>query len=408
VVHPRYGVAPWLDAVPPTRRPEFPLFRGDVTSPVVIIGAGMTGCMTAYACAAAGLKVIVVDAGRIGQGGTARAPGFLSSEACGSYRALEARVGRRAARLIFDAARLAPRELAATVKRLGLKVPFVLTDAVRLVAAWSHDTRLGREAGARTDVGLDAAWLKPAAVARRTFVNSSGGVRLRDWGFADPYRLATSFAQAAVARGAQIFERSRVRRIAFDRRRAKVVLERGAIVTEAAVICTGEPTELLGALRRHFRFTERYTVMTEPLGAAARAELGPRTSVVCDTDVPPHHVWFTADHRAVVSGGDRRRQPLRLREKSLVQRTGQLMYELSRLYPSVSGATPVNAWDTPLACSIDGVLYAGKHRNFPHQHMALGTLHDPARAFLASRILLRSVLGEPSKADEPFLFARNL
>jgi hypothetical protein len=84
------------------------------------------------------------------------------------------------------------------------------------------------------------------------------------------------------------------------------------------------------------------------------------------------------------------------------------MYELSRLYPSVSGATPVNAWDTPLACSIDGVLYAGKHRNFPHQHMALGTLHDPARAFLASRILLRSVLGEPSKADEPFLFARNL
>lgn len=408
MAHPRYGVSPWPDAVPPSWRLEFPPFRGELISPVVIIGAGMTGCMTAYAFAAAGLEVVVVEAARIGGGGTARAPGFVSSEACESYRALEARAGRRAARLIFDAARRAPRELGATVRRLGLKVPFVLADAVRLVPAWSSDRLLAREAAVRREVGLDASWQKPAAVARLTSVSSSGGVRLRDWGFTDPYRLALAFARAAAARGARFFEHSRVRRITFDRRRATVVLERGTIVTEAAVICTGEPTDLLGALRRHFRFTERYTVMTEPLPAAVRAELGPRASIVCDTDLPPHHVWFTADHRTVVSGGEQRRQPARLRDKTLVQRTGQLMYELSRLYPAISGTAPAYAWATPLAHSIDGVLYAGRHRNFPHQHMALGTLHDPARAFLASRILLRSVLGEPDRHDEPFAFARNL
>jgi hypothetical protein len=139
-----------------------------------------------------------------------------------------------------------------------------------------------------------------------------------------------------------------------------------------------------------------------------RAELGQRTSVLTDTEVPPHHLWFTADNRALFAGGDQKRPPDRLREKTLVQRTGQLMYELTRLYPAISGAMPDFGWEVPLAHPIDGVLYAGSHRNFPFHHFAFGTSHDPARAYLASRIILRSVLGRPEKSDEFFSFARNL
>jgi hypothetical protein len=69
---------------------------------------------------------------------------------------------------------------------------------------------------------------------------------------------------------------------------------------------------------------------------------------------------------------------------------------------------PAFGWSLPLAQASDGGLYAGLHRNFPHQLFAFGTAHDPARAFLASRILLRHVMGEATAADEPFGFARVL
>ena len=62
----------------------------------------------------------------------------------------------------------------------------------------------------------------------------------------------------------------------------------------------------------------------------------------------------------------------------------------------------------PLAHPVDGVPYAGSHRNFPFQLFAFGTSHDPARAFLASRIILRNILGKPEKDDVHFSFARNL
>lgn len=397
-----------MAAVPVKKRPAFPKYRGVNTLPVVIVGGGMSGAMAAYACAAAGLKPIVLEADRVGQRGSGRAPGFLTSEATDSFKELEARVGRRAARGLFAASQRAPRELAATVKRLGIKAGLNLCDALRVLPAGESDTRLRREMTLRNHAGLEASWVAPAAVTRQSALDSAGAMRLREWGCADPYRLTLGFLAAAIKRGARVFEQSRVRKITFTRRNATAELDGGAITTENLLICIGEPTDLFRPLKRHLRHEDRYVVLTEPLSAAVRAELGRKTAILCDTDQPAHWLWLTGDHRALFAGGDQKRPPDRLRDKTLAQRTGQLMYELSRLYPAISGAAPAYGWDVPLAHPVDDVLYAGAHRNFPHQQFAFGTTHDPARAYLASRILLRGVIGKPEKDDELFSFSRNL
>ncbi len=404
----RYGISPWLDAVPVKKRPEFPVFRGVISHPVVVVGGGMSGAMTAYACASAGYKVILLEANRIGIGGSGRATGILSGEACESYRELESRAGKRAARAMFDAMQSAPRELAATIKRLGIRAGFDPADELRIVAPGQSDKLIRRELAARQAGGVKASWLLPAAVTRQAALDSGGAMRLPDAGFADPFKLTLGFLAAAIKRGAKVYEKSAVKKITFTRKTATAFLDGGAITTTNLAICIGEPTSLFKPLKRHLRHEDRYAVLTEPLSAAVRAELGQRTAVLTDTDAPPHHLWFTADHRALFAGTDQKRPPDRLREKTLVQRTGQLMYELSRMYPAISGATPAYGWDVPLAHPVDGVLYAGSHRNFPFHHFAFGTSHDPARAYLASRIILRGVQGRPQKEDEFFSFARNL
>ena len=71
--------------------------------------------------------------------------------------------------------------------------------------------------------------------------------------------------------------------------------------------------------------------------------------LLSDTDAPPHLVRWTDDDRLLIAGADQSRPPVRTRERTLIQRTGQLMYELSRLYPDVSGIQPTHGWDLPLA-----------------------------------------------------------
>jgi glycine/D-amino acid oxidase-like deaminating enzyme len=404
----RYGISPWLDAVPVKKRPEFPAFRGVITHPVVVIGGGMSGAMTAYACASAGYKVILLEADRIGLGGSGRATGLLSGEASESLREVESRHGKRAARAMFDAMEAAPRDLAAAIKRLGIRAGFEAADQFRLLAPGESDKLIRRELSARQDAGAKASWVPAAAISRQAAIDSGGALRLPDAGFVDPFKLTLGFLAAAIKRGAKVYEKSAVKKITFTRKTATAFLDGGAITTTNLAICIGEPTALFKPLKRHLRHEDRYAVLTEPLSAAVRAELGKRTAVLTDTHTPPHHLWLTADHRALFAGADQKRPPDRLRDKTLVQRTGQLMYELSRLYPAISGAAPAFGWDVPLTHPIDGVLYAGSHRNFPFHHFAFGTLHDPARAYLASRIILRSVQGKPEKNDEFFSFARNL
>jgi len=385
------------------------MFTGDAEASLVIVGGGLAGVMTAYACAVAGLAPLLLEADRLGMGGSGHANGVFAGEASSSFRDFEAMAGRRVARVHFGHTRRAALDLAATVKRLGIKAGVETRHAFRVAPAETQVKALLKELDERRGAGLDASWLKARAVRVATGLeDAQGGVKLSGWGVCDPYRLVLEFAAAAAKRGAAVFERSPVTKIAFDRKVATVITPRGRITARHVVHCTGEPTDLVKALKRHFRFEQRACAKSAPLSLAVRKAVGPRDNVVTDADRPPHVIRWTADHTVIVAGADGPRPPTRHRDGYHVQRTGQLMYELTRLYPVISGTQPAVGWSVPLAHSADGGLYAGPHRNFPHQLFALGTNHDPARAFLASRILVRYLVGEATTDDEHFGFGRAL
>jgi glycine/D-amino acid oxidase-like deaminating enzyme len=407
VTRTRYGVSPWIDEFSKRRRPEFPRFSGDAIYPVVIIGGGLAGIFSAYAFAAAGVKVALLEAERIGHGGAARGPGILQGEAAASYRDVEARHGRRAARALFSASRRAVLDLATTARRLGVK-DIATHDAFRVLASYGAEEKpLAKDVQLRREAGIDVTWLKPAAAARETRVESArAGVRLHDWGQANPYQLLTAFARAATERGAVICERSPVRRVKTVRKHVDVFVEGGMLRAETVVVCTGEPTDLYRSLKRHVRLDERYVVLTERLPASVRKQVIANARVITDADAPPHFVRFLEDGRAVIAGADQSRTHARGKDKVILQRTGQLMYELSRMFPPVSGLIPLYGWDVPVATTVDDVMYAGPHRNYPRHLFAWGTRHDPAQAFLASRILLRHYQEESDRDDAYFAFTR--
>jgi glycine/D-amino acid oxidase-like deaminating enzyme len=145
--------------------------------------------------------------------------------------------------------------------------------------------------------------------------------------------------------------------------------------------------------------------MTAPIPAKARHGLGERQAVVRDAADPPHIVRWVDDERLLVMGADAESPPDKQHEKIIVQRTGQLMYELSTLYPDISGIAAEYGWNAAYARTADGLPYIGPHRNYPHHLFVFGdSSHSVTGAYLASRILLRHHLEEVEPADEIFAF----
>ncbi len=403
----QYGRSPWTDRFPRSRVPSYPRLRGRHDFDVVVIGGGLTGCATAYAFAAAGIKVALIEAAQIGRGASALSTGWISDDPGASFVAAEQLIGRRAARHAWQSWRRAALDFTALLRRLDVKCQ--LEPRPTLIAATTPEqaAQLKREQKVRKEAGLDAPSLNAKAILAEAAIQAAVGIRTRDGATIDPYRAAIGLAAAAADRGAQIFERTAAGRTKFGRRTADVVLDDGNIRTRRIIVATGRPTALFKSLIRHFWLKSSFLAMTAPIPAKVRNQLGRREVVFRDLAQPPHVVRWVDDERLLISGADDADVLPRLRDKTIVQRTGQLMYELSTIYPEISGILPEYGWEAPYALTAEGVPYLGPHRNFPHHLFAFG---DASRsvtgAYLASRVLLRHHLGETDPADEAFGFNR--
>ena len=340
---------------------------------------------------------------------TAGDAGLLREGFAGSFQAAVAAHGLKTSRAVWDTMRRGSLDFAAVLRRNKIKCDLAPQDVITFAGPGSEAGRaLRREYQARHDAGLDSAWLSPAALARHTALEAAGGIRTHG-AILDPYRACLGLAAAAVARGARVHERSAVRRVRPARRHVEVVTEAGTLRAEAVVLATAAPIQDLRALRRHLRPEHAYGVVTEGLPATVRRQVGPRRAVLDEAGDPGRVVRWLSDDRVFVLGARQPEVPARLRERAITQRTGQLMYELSLLYPAISGLQAESSWDGLDYETADGLPFLGPHRNFPRHLFAFGSArHGAGLAWVAARLALRHFQGDAARADDALGFPRIL
>lgn len=399
----------WLDRVPRARRPSFPRLRGTFHTDVVIVGGGLTGCACAWSFAAAGVKVIVLDAGAIGGGATAGSLGLGREDFDASFQATTAAYGLRDARTLWQAMRRASLDFPPALRRLRIKCDLAPEDLLTFAARDPARARLlQREYRGCRDAGFEHSWVTPAALLREAGIDGGGALRTRGFSL-DPYRACLGLASSAAARGAALYENTPVLRIRAGRQQVEVATAAGKVHAKSVLVATAAPLPDLRALRRHLRAFDRYAVVTESLPAAVRRDVGRRAAALADLETPPHLLRWMKDDRIIFSGADQAPVPERVSGRTLSQRTGQLMYELSVLYPAISGLQPEWAWSATHYETVDRLPFVGLHRNFPRHLFAMGaSRHGAGLAWMAARILLRQYQDQPLKGDELFGFSRVL
>ena len=399
----------WFERFPKSRRPAFPRLRGEQAARVVIVGGGLTGAACAVTLAAAGIPAVLLEAGSIGGGLTAGAAGLVREGFAGLFHEVVAAHGLRISRALWEGVRRGGLDLAAALRRYGIRCDLEPRDLVTLAARRPDATRLlRREYDSRHDAGVEGSWMTPAVVTREASLESGGAIRTH--GFTvDPYRACLGLITAAVKRGAIVHEGSAVRRIRAMKHGVEVATATGLIRTEWVIVATAAPIPDLRPLRRHLRGEHVYGVLTEPLPVHMRKAVGRRAAVLEDVAGDHRFVRWMADDTVLLTGGRQPEVAERGRERAIVQRTGQLMYELLLLYPEISGLQPQAAWDRADYETVDGLPFIGPHRNFPRHFFAFASSrHGAGTAWAAARIALRHIQGEPAKGDEAFGFQRIL
>jgi glycine/D-amino acid oxidase-like deaminating enzyme len=391
----------WHDTFPGSleRRSALP---GDRDADVCIVGAGYTGLWTAYYLAAAdpSLRIVVLESETAGFGASGRNGGWCSALFPSSMAAVARRSDRDGARALHRAMSATVDEVGRVAAEEGINCHFAKGGTITLARTPVQVERARAEVAEARAWGLgdeDVRWMS-AVEASETLGATGvlGATYTPHCAAIHPARLVRGLADAVAGRGVDIFEGTRVTKLAPGR----VDTAYGAVRAPIVIRATEGYTARLPGQRRAIAPVFSLMLATEPLPASFWDEVGLRRR---ETFTDHRHLIIygqrTADDRLAFGG---RGAPYHFgssvrpefdREPAVF---AALRETLVDLFPGLRDAAVTHTWGGPLGVPRDWFASVGLDR-FTGLGWAGGYVGDGVgTSNLAGRTLADLVTGRDS------------
>lgn len=284
--------------------PDRPALAGQIDADVCVIGGGIAGCSTALHLAERGYRVALLEAHRIGYGGSGRSGGqAIGGYACGQHK-LERQLGFENARRMWDISVEGLRLIRDRVARHAIDCDLhwgqlhVAIKARQRADLLAEQRELTDRYGYQQLRFMERAEVESMLATRRY----CAGIYDADSGHLHPLNYTRGLAAAAHAAGVQIFENSAVTGLHIADP-ATVSTAQGSVRARFVALCCnayGEP--LIPALRARIMPVGTYIVATESLGQARSEQLMRENIAVTDSNFVLDYFRRSADHRLLFGG----------------------------------------------------------------------------------------------------------
>lgn len=283
-------------------RPQFAPLTTDITTDVVIVGAGIAGLTTAYLLTRAGHSVVVLESGPIASGETERTTAHLANAMDDRFVELERIHGLRGAQLAAESHGAAIDRIEEIVATENIECGFQRLDAYLFAPPGSSPHLLEAELAAARRAGLTDATV--VATAPLPDFNTGLAIRFRNQAQFNPLLYLSALSEAILRQGGRVFELTHVVS-AEGGDKARVRTASGhTVIAQSLVIATNSPIN-----DRIVLHTKQAAYRTYAIAASLPGRGVPK-ALYWDTADPYHYVRLSDDHDGnemlIVGGEDHR------------------------------------------------------------------------------------------------------
>jgi glycine/D-amino acid oxidase-like deaminating enzyme len=328
---------------------------------VAVVGGGFTGLAAARQLAKAGASVVVLEAERVGWGGSGRNGGHLNNGLAHSYLAAKAELGKERAIALYRAFDESIDTIEALIAEEGIGCNFRRAGKLKLASKPKHFDALARNFEAiHAEVDPDTALL--SADDLRTEIGSPfhGAMLSRKSAVMHMGRYATGLAQAVIRHGGTIFENAAVMARKQTGGKHTLTTTRGTLTADNVLVATGAyTTPNFAYFRRRIVVVGSFIIATRPLSAAeiAAAMPGNRT---CVTSMHVGNYFRLSPDNRLIFGGRARFSAVSDHDSDA--KSGAILRKaLAEMFPQLSDVDIDYCWGGLLDMTKDRFPRAGFH-----------------------------------------------
>ncbi|MGE3245562.1 MAG: NAD(P)/FAD-dependent oxidoreductase [Beijerinckiaceae bacterium] len=377
-------------------------FRGAKKFDVAIIGAGVSGAMTADALAQEGFSVAVLDRRTPATGSTAASTALVQYELDIPLGQLAKRIGEERARRIWQRSFLAVAALRARLADFVMDADAVPRRSLYLQGDVLDAAGLRGEAEMRRKAGLPVRFLAAGVVKEEYGIAGRAALLTGGNLAANPVELTCAFLRSAVQAGARLYYPVEVECVDASKQGVRIHTSRGEFSAGTLVYATGYEVAK-GVPRAGHQLLSTWALATVPQKPSG---LWPGEVLIWEAADPYIYMRTTPDGRIVCGGEDEEFEDEAARDALLPEKTAAIQAKLKKLMPHAD-VTAEFAWCGTFGGSVTGSPSIGRVPRQPNCYAVLGYGGNGITfSMLAGQILANELSGRGDPDTGLFSFNR--
>ncbi|WP_455476571.1 NAD(P)/FAD-dependent oxidoreductase [Bartonella sp. B17] len=332
-------------------RPSYPFFCEQVQCDVVVIGGGFTGLSAAYHLAKAGVRVVLFEAARFGDGASGRNGGQLGTGQRQWVEALEKNYGFERSKALFDLAEEAKKDILSWCTMPDCDSDFMVgqlsvTHKKREIMSYLQHIETMQRYGYHGLTFMD----RDETVERLGSSFYYGGIYDAQTGHINPLKLIIWLAKQAKNVSAKLYEKTRVITVKRGDGHYTVITEQGSVTAEHVLLAINAyKLGLQHFVEKNIVSIHSYIGATEPLSEHSPILLGGES--VDDSRFMVRYFRKSLDNRLLFGGVESygNQHPANLDER--------IRWQIAEIYPHLKSIRLTHRWGAEVAITVERMPY---------------------------------------------------
>ncbi|WIV19017.1 FAD-dependent oxidoreductase [Paenibacillus polygoni] len=378
-----------------TNPASYPPLTEDVVCDVLVIGGGSSGAQSAYLLAKEGLKVVVVDQRRIGEGSSSTNTALIQYAGDKSFVSLANTFGEEIAARHLKLCEQAIHDIETTCSQLPVDADFVRRDSLYYASYEKDIPALEQELNLLTKYGFHVDRWDEEKISSHFPFRKQAALYYYDDAEMNPLKFIYGLLEAVEKMGGKVWAETQVTGHRFEEDSAVFYTKnRHQIKAKHVIIAAGYENQEF-KVEKNAVINSSYAVITTPVPDLSSWY---KRALIWETARPYIYLRTTPDDRVIIGGMDKDTAYASTRDSKILHTRDKLMKELFKLFPNLQ-AEPEFYLGAFYGGTHDGLPIIGQYEEYPHCYVIMG-YGDNGTVYNAvlSRIL-RDVIVKGSNPD---------